>query len=154
MKGAEVITVDEERDVKKDDWLFDFAPAKGAKLLNPIALAYMGDAIYEIAVRQYVIAQPNHRPHHMHQETIKYVSAKAQAKFLNKLAPMLTEEEADVVRQGRNAKSTVPKSANVQEYRHATALEALFGYLYYEKQLERLQELVHLMLKESENEVG
>ena len=128
------------------DWLFDFAPAKGAKQLNPIVLAYIGDAVYEMAIRQYVISQPNHRPHHMHRESIKYVSAKAQAAFLHKLAPMLTDEEADVVRQGRNAKSTVPKSANVNDYRQATALEALFGYLYYEKRVSRLRELVHAML--------
>lgn len=128
------------------DWLFDLAPAKGVKQLNPIVLAYIGDAVYEMAIRQYVIGQANHRPHHMHREAIKYVSAKAQAAFLFKLSPMLTEEEADVVRQGRNAKSTVPKSANVQDYRQATALEALFGYLYYEKRVDRLRELVHVML--------
>ncbi|MGZ9587209.1 Mini-ribonuclease 3 [Paenibacillus marinisediminis] len=128
------------------NWLFDFAPAKGAKQLNPIVLAYIGDAVYEMAIRQYVISHPNHRPHHMHKESIKYVSAKAQAAFLFKLTPLLSEEEADVVRQGRNAKSTVPKSANVNEYRQATALEALFGYLYYEKRIGRLRELVHAML--------
>lgn len=140
----------EQSIINEADWLFDFAPAKGAKLLNPIVLAYIGDAVYEMAIRQYVISQPNHRPHHMHQEAIKYVSAKAQAAFLHRITPLLTEEEADIVRQGRNAKSSVPKNANMNDYRQATALEALFGYLYYEKRMERLRELVYVGLDKSE----
>lgn len=134
----------------ESDWIFDFAPSKGAKLLNPIVLAYIGDAVYEMAIRQYVISQPNHRPHHMHREAIKYVSAKAQAAFLHRITPILTEEEADIVRQGRNTKSSVPKNANMNDYRQATALEALFGYLYYEKRMERLRELVHAGLDKQE----
>jgi len=122
---------------------FPEPPAKPARLLPPLALAYIGDAVYEVAVRQHVMARPNLRPHHLHGQSTKYVSAKAQAKLLALLEPQLTEEERDVVRQGRNAKSgTVPKNANVQDYRHATALECLVGYLYYTGAHDRMRDLL------------
>lgn len=122
---------------------FPDPPAKPARLLPPLALAYIGDAVYEVAVRQHVMARPNLRPHHLHGQSTKYVSAKAQARLLEQIEPLLTEEEKDVVRQGRNAKSgTVPKNANVQDYRLATALESLVGYLYYTGAHDRLRELI------------
>lgn len=122
---------------------FPEPPAKPARLLPPLALAYIGDAVYEVAVRQHVMARPNLRPHHLHGQSTKYVSAKAQAMLLSLLEPQLTEEERDVVRQGRNAKSgTVPKNANVQDYRHATALECLVGYLYYTGAHDRMRDLL------------
>ncbi|MBN3523770.1 ribonuclease III [Paenibacillus apiarius] len=132
--------------------LFPFAPSKEAKHLNPIVLAYMGDAIYEAAIRQYLISKRNHRPNHLHREVISYVSAKAQARFLGCIAPSLTEEEADIVRQGRNTKSSVPKSADVGEYRQATALEALFGYLYFSGQHDRMRQLLNLIIHAHEAE--
>ncbi|WP_245583560.1 Mini-ribonuclease 3 [Paenibacillus assamensis] len=162
MKGVQLTMVDEQQQQERQlgqveagqlDWLFPYRPSKDTKQLNPIVLAYIGDAVYEMAVRQYVISQANHRPNHMHRESIKLVSAKAQARNLQKLVPFLSEEEADVVRQGRNTKSNVPKSANVNEYRQATALEALFGFLYYEKRVERLRELVELMMSEEDGSV-
>ncbi|MNN80384.1 Mini-ribonuclease 3 [compost metagenome] len=107
-------------------------------------LAYAGDAIYEVAVRQYLISLPNLRPNHLHRTATGLVSAKAQSTILAYLMPMLTDEEKDIVRQGRNAKSgTVPKNADVLEYRHATAFECLIGHLYYTGQQARIQELVH-----------
>ncbi|MNC50052.1 Mini-ribonuclease 3 [compost metagenome] len=134
---------------------FPEAPSKPARLLPPLALAYIGDAIYEVAVRQHVMAHPNLRPHHMHSQSTKYVSAKAQARVLTLLEPSLTEDEKDIVRQGRNAKSgTVPKNANVLDYRHATAFESLVGYLYYKGMHERLRNLIangFKMLEEESN---
>ncbi|SDG13173.1 ribonuclease-3 family protein [Fontibacillus panacisegetis] len=122
---------------------FPEAPSKPARLLPPLALAYIGDAIFEVAVRQHVMARPNLRPHHLHGQSTKYVSAKAQARLLALLEPRLTEDEKDIVRQGRNAKSgTVPKNADVLDYRHATAFESLIGYLYYKGTHERLRELI------------
>ncbi|MNI18259.1 Mini-ribonuclease 3 [compost metagenome] len=122
---------------------FPETPSKPARLLPPLALAYIGDAIYEVAVRQHVMARPNLRPHHLHGQSTKYVSAKAQARLLALLEPRLTEDEKDIVRQGRNAKSgTVPKNANVLDYRHATAFESLIGYLYYKGTHERLRHLI------------
>ncbi len=122
---------------------FPDPPAKPARLLPPLALAYIGDAVYEVAVRQHVMARPNLRPHHLHGQSTKYVSAKAQARLLELIELLLTEEEKDVVRQGRNAKSgTVPKNANVQDYRLATAFESLVGYLYYTGAHDRLRWLI------------
>ncbi|MEF2969075.1 Mini-ribonuclease 3 [Paenibacillus sp. M1] len=122
---------------------FPEPPSKPVRLLPPLALAYIGDAVFEVAVRQHVMARPNLRPHHMHRLSTKYVSAKAQAELLALLEPQLTDEEKDVVRQGRNAKSgTIPKNANVQDYRLATALESLIGYLYYTGEHERMRSLI------------
>lgn len=123
---------------------FPYEPSKEARLLPPIVLAYAGDAIYEVAVRQYLISLPNLRPNHLHRSATSLVSARAQSTILTSLEPLLTEEEKDVVRRGRNAKSgSVPKNADVLEYRHATAFECLIGYLYYTGQQGRIQELVH-----------
>lgn len=133
-------------------WLFPYPPAKEPKLLPPIALAYMGDAVYEMAIRQYLISLPNHRPHVLHRQATRYVSAKSQARALGRLVPQLTQEEADIVRQGRNAKSAVPKSANVNEYRQATALEALFGYLYLSGRGDRIRELAEIVVQAPEEE--
>ncbi|WP_018754013.1 ribonuclease III domain-containing protein [Paenibacillus sanguinis] len=122
---------------------FPDAPSKPARLLPPLALAYIGDAVYEVAVRQHVMARLNLRPHHLHGESTKYVSAKAQAQLLALVEPLLTEAEKDVVRQGRNAKSgTIPKNASVQDYRQATAFESLIGFLYYNGQHDRLRLLI------------
>lgn len=122
---------------------FDFPPSKPARLIPPIVLAYIGDAIYEVAVRQFLISRANLRPHHLHRSATSFVSAKAQSRILAFLDPELTEEERDVVRQGRNAKSgSIPKNADVLEYRHATAFETLVGYLYYAGEQDRLRELI------------
>ncbi|WP_336776725.1 Mini-ribonuclease 3 [Paenibacillus sp. MMO-58] len=117
-------------------------PAKKTQLINPVVLAYVGDSVFELLVRQYLVSLPNHKSHHLHKEATKIVSAKAQRKLLEKWKPMLTEEEADIVRRGRNTKSGAPpKNADPADYRQATALECLVGYLYYEGRIERLNEL-------------
>lgn len=132
----------EER-IVDSEW-FPYEPSKPARLLSPIVLAYIGDAIYEVAVRQYLISLPNLRPNHLHRSATGLVSAKAQCAILSFLEPILTDDEKDVARQGRNAKSgTIPKNADVLEYRHATAFECLIGYLYYTGQQARIQEIVH-----------
>ncbi|GAC41054.1 Mini-ribonuclease 3 [Paenibacillus popilliae] len=133
-----------------ETWLFPYPPAKEPKLLPPIVLAYMGDAVYEMAIRQYLISMPNHRPQVLHRQATRYVSAKSQARALARLVPLLTTEEADIVRQGRNAKSAVPKSANVNEYRQATALEALFGYLYFSGRSDRIRQLAEIVVQAPE----
>jgi ribonuclease-3 family protein len=131
---------------------FPYDPSKPARLLSPIVLAYVGDAIYEVAVRQYLVSLPNLRPNHLHRTATSLVSAKAQSTILAHLESLLTEEEHDIARQGRNAKSgTIPKNANVLEYRHATAFECLIGYLYYTGQQTRLQELVHTGIQYMQN---
>ncbi|ASA24396.1 Mini-ribonuclease 3 [Paenibacillus donghaensis] len=122
---------------------FPYEPSKAPRLLSPIVLAYIGDAIYEVAVRQYLISLPNLRPNHLHRTATGLVSAKAQSTILAFLEPSLTDAEKDIARQGRNAKSgSVPKNADVLEYRHATAFECLIGHLYYTGQQERIRELI------------
>lgn len=130
---------------------FPYDPSKPVKLIPPIVLAYIGDAIYEVAVRQYLISLPNLRPNHLHRTATGFVSAKAQSRILGLIEPELTPEEKDIVRQGRNAKSgSVPKNADVLEYRHATAFECLIGYLYYTGQQTRLRDLIHIGIQQME----
>jgi len=129
-----------------------YPPARDPKLLNPLVLAYVGDAVFEMFVRQYVVSQANHRPHHLHRSSVRYVSAKAQSRALELWMPELSEEELEIVRRGRNAKSgSVPKSADVLEYRHSTAFECLIGYLYYMQRWERLRGLIELILGERQD---
>ncbi|URN96166.1 MAG: Mini-ribonuclease 3 [Candidatus Pristimantibacillus lignocellulolyticus] len=125
-------------------------PSKSPNLVSPVVLAYMGDAVYEMMVRQYLISLPNHKSHHLHKEATQFVSAKAQRKMLEKWQSHLTEEEADIVRRGRNTKSgNPPKNADMLDYRHATALEALVGYLYFEGRIERLGQLLAIGIEGS-----
>ena len=127
---------------------FPQLPAKKPSLMPPLALAYIGDAVYEVAVRQHVLSKPNLRPHHMHVQSTKYVSAKAQAQVLVSIEQDLVDDEKNIVRQGRNAKSgTIPKNANVSDYRYATALESLIGYLYYMGRHDRMRALIALGLE-------
>jgi ribonuclease-3 family protein len=120
-------------------------PARPPRLMSPIALAYVGDAVFELLVRQHLAARPNHKPDELHRGAVRFVSAKAQRALLEKLQPHLTEEEAEVVRRGRNAKSgSPPKGADMSDYRHATALECLFGWLYYAGRYGRMAELLRM----------
>lgn len=116
--------------------------------MSPLTWAYVGDAVYELYVRSYLIDTTNLKPNNLHKESIKYVKARAQAEILSNLQEILTEEERDIVRRARNTQNHhLPKNANVQEYMYATALEGLIGYLYLTKQTERLDELFKLILK-------
>jgi ribonuclease-3 family protein len=132
-----------------DSTLFAFPPSKTPGLMPPLALAYIGDAIYEMYVRQYLLSLPNHRPNHLHRQASRIVAAKAQAKLLIEWLPLLDEEELDIVRRGRNAKSgSAPKSADILEYKHSTAFECLIGYLYYQQRFDRLKTLMDQVIKE------
>lgn len=113
------------------------------KLMPPLTWAYIGDCVYELYVRTKLVDKTNLKPHYLHMEAIKKVKAKAQAETLNKIYDLLTEEEKDVVRRGRNAENHhLPKNANVQEYMYSTAFESLIGYLYLTKQEKRLKEIL------------
>lgn len=137
-----------EQSSEKSELWFPQLPAKKPNLMPPLALAYIGDAVYEVAVRQYVLSKPNLRPHHMHLQSTKYVSAKAQAQVLVSIEQDLVDDEKNIVRQGRNAKSgTIPKNANVSDYRYATALESLIGYLYFMGRHDRMRALIALGLE-------
>ncbi|SEF96048.1 ribonuclease-3 family protein [Caloramator fervidus] len=121
---------------------------KNVKLLNPLIWAYVGDVVYEMYIRTYLVSEGIRTPHNIHVESVKFVKASNQSKFLEVILPYLTEEEVEIVRRGRNAKSySVPKNANVLDYRRATALEALFGYLYLNKRVERIDELFKIIFE-------
>jgi ribonuclease III family protein len=113
--------------------------------MAPLTLAYMGDAIFEIFVREYLIGQAQTSVHDLHRRAISYVNAASQARMIRALAEHLSPEEADMVRRGRNQKSgTVPKNADPGEYRYATGFETLLGWLYYKNQTERLMEVMQM----------
>jgi ribonuclease III family protein len=115
------------------------------KQLNSLALAYMGDAVYEKYVRLHLLQSGKVRPNKLHREATNYVSAKAQAKIIHSFIDeqRLSEEEVAVLKRGRNAKSgTVPKNTDVQTYRYSTAFEALIGYLFLGGEEQRLEELI------------
>lgn len=125
--------------------------------LNSLALAYMGDAVFEIYVRHHLIQGGKVKPNQLHKEATKYVSAKAQASMLFHLLDTneLTEYEVSVVKRGRNAKSgSVPKNTDVQTYRYGTAFEALIGYLYLSHNINRLEELIGITFHFIENKEG
>ena len=120
-------------------------------LLSPLTWAYIGDSVYELYIRTKLVNETKQKPHALHMTSIKYVKAKAQAEILKKIEDMLSEEEKDIVRRGRNAENHhLPKNANVQEYMYATAYEALIGYLYLTEQTKRLQEILESSVDENE----
>jgi len=120
--------------------------------LSPVVLAYIGDAVFEIYVRQRLVAGYTRKPHELHRAATRHVSAAAQAKLLERWQPLLTGEEADIVRRGRNTKSgQPPKNADPADYRHATALECLVGYLYYRGDKERLEQLIDIAFENDED---
>ncbi|MDT3417636.1 ribonuclease-3 family protein [Brevibacillus aydinogluensis] len=117
--------------------------SRDPNMLNPLVLAFLGDATYAHCVRYHLIAKGLVKPHQLHKAANRYVSARAQAAILHALLPSLSEEEQAVVRRGRNAKSgSCAKNADIIDYRHATAFEALIGYLYLCGREERVAELV------------
>lgn len=110
---------------------------------SPLTLAYIGDGIFDLVIRTVVVERSNRPANDLHKSTIKYVKAEAQSKMILALTPELTPEEEDVYRRGRNAKSyTSAKNASLGDYRKATGLEALMGYLYLTNQTERMLELI------------
>jgi ribonuclease-3 family protein len=116
-----------------------------AKNCNPLALAFLGDAVYEILVRERIVLNPELSVRRLHSASVEKVRASYQAAGVKVIEPLLSEEEADILRRGRNAKSQVPKSASVGEYRLATGLEALFGYLSLIGEEERIKELFEMI---------
>ena len=120
--------------------------------LNPLQMAYIGDTVHDLYVRSLLLSRgmPVGR---MHRQAIRMVSAAAQARMLEAIEAELTEQEADIVRRGRNAqaKHAAPKNADPADYAHATGLEALWGYLYLSDQTGRLDTLIRLALMRTED---
>lgn len=110
---------------------------------SPLTLAYIGDGIYELMIRSIVVEQGNRQVNKLHQQASRFVKAQAQSEMMETLLPLLSEEEMQIYKRGRNAKSyTTAKNASVNDYRRATGFEALMGYLYLNGNIERLTELV------------
>ncbi len=114
-----------------------------------LALAYMGDCVYEIKIREYLMRQANMPVNMLHRKAKGYVSAAAQSAIMDKLLPLLNEEEEAIFHRGRNAKPhTTPKNMTLSDYKKATGLESLMGYLYLSGKIERIEELMNIIFSE------
>ena len=122
---------------------------KEAIEISPLVFAYIGDAVYEVLIRNLLITNNrNMNVHKLHMKATEHVKAKAQCDDVRKLMEFLTEKELGIFRRGRNSKSyTSPKNATIGDYRMATGFEALIGYLYLTNQEERINELINYVVK-------
>lgn len=114
-----------------------------------MTLAFVGDGVYDLMVRERLVCQANRQAGKLHKLAVEQVKCQAQARRMEKILPLLTEEEQSVYKRGRNAHTThTPKNATSADYHSATGMEALFGYLYLKGRLKRLRELFVLMCQE------
>ena len=126
-----------------------------ARQYSPLALAFLGDSVYEILVREYLVREANRPAAKLHEQKIQLVCAAFQAQAIDRLLPLMTEEETAVYKRGRNANNTVPRHTSAQDYHKATGLEALFGYLHLLGEQARLEELFAAIFPaESRNEIA
>ncbi len=127
---------------------FDIKPMEVMNL-QPLVLAYIGDAVYEAYIRTMLVVNKKTNVNMLHKMSVNYVKAKAQSDIVRRIMDKLNPDEQDVVRRGRNAKSvTVPKHAEITDYRYSTGFEALIGYLYLINQTDRLMEILRLSVEE------
>ena len=116
-----------------------------ARMYSPLTLAFLGDAVYSLLVRNMLSLSANKPARKLHKESIQYVNAAFQAQMIRELLPVLTEDETSVFKRGRNAHSShSPKNQSDADYRYATGLEALYGYLYLCGNTERIKEIFEL----------
>jgi ribonuclease-3 family protein len=121
------------------------------KRLNPLVLAYIGDAVFELYIRKYLIITQGTLVNQLHKQATKFVKAEAQAYIVHNITDSLTEEEITIVKRGRNSKSgSVPKNADLSDYKYATGFEALIGYLYLIGSQERLINLISEAIRQVE----
>lgn len=113
--------------------------------INILALAYLGDAIYELEIRKFLLEKNITKVNQLQTESIKYVSAINQAKYLKEMIDknFFTDEELNVILRARNHKSHKSKSTDIVTYKYSTALEAVIGYLYYQKSNKRIEEIMN-----------
>lgn len=117
--------------------------------VSTLGLAHMGDGVFDVLCRAYLCAKGDQTVLKLHKDTVNLVKAPTQAKFADKLKPLLTEEEMGYFRRGKNAHThAAPKSATPQEYAKATGLEALFGALYLLGRTERINELFNILMED------
>ncbi len=127
------------------------------RLMQPAVLAFMGDAVFNLFIRERLILNKKGTSHQLHLYSTDYVKAASQARISKVLLSTFTEDEAYIFRRGRNAKSTtVPKNADIQDYKYATAFEAVMGFLYLTGQQERLNALMQqaaILIETAETEI-
>lgn len=112
--------------------------------MSPLALAYIGDAVYELFVRQHLISQGVVKVNDLHRQAVKLVKATAQSHIIHQLEGQLTDAELRMVKRGRNAKSgKTPKNTELIDYRYSTGFECLLGYLHLTQQQQRLEEILN-----------
>ncbi len=128
-----------EKSITESYFDFEVEPS----MVSPLSLAYIGDAVYEVYIRSYIMRNQNMPVSKLHKAATRYVSAKAQAQIVKQIMDSLCDEELSQYKRGRNAHSyTSAKNADIVDYRMATGLEALLGYLYIKKDTQRLEEIV------------
>lgn len=125
----------------------DFLDEKSLGEYSPLILAYIGDAVFELMVRTRIVLAGKRKIKDIHGDTVQVVKAENQAKLIRTLFNDLTSEEQEIVKWGRNAKSTPPKNADIGDYRMSTGFEALLGFLYLKGDEERLLYLVNKVLE-------
>lgn len=124
-----------------------------AKQLSPLTLAFYGDCVYELLVRQRIVRAGSRPSQELHRLAVEKVRASYQSAAYECILPVLSEEETDIIKRGRNATGlNPPRSSNAKEYHQATAVEALFGYLSLIGENARLEELFEVILSEEKNE--
>ena len=122
----------------------------GTNEINILALAYLGDAVYELKIRELLLSKGNYKVNKLQNMAMDFVTAKKQCKFINYLLDnnLLNDEEIDYVKRGRNANTySHPKNTDIVTYKWATGFECLFGYLYIEKKEQRIDEIINIILE-------
>ena len=120
---------------------------------SPLTLAYIGDDVFDLIIRTIVVNKGNTSPNKLHGNTVQYVSARAQSSILDSIMPILTDEEKDIARRGRNSKPhSKAKNASTIDYLKATALESIVGYLYLKDDMERIFELIKYGINKIEDD--
>jgi ribonuclease-3 family protein len=120
--------------------------------INSLVLAYLGDSIYELYIRKSLIGKKLNKVNDLQKEAVKYVSAKGQAMFLEKLINLnyFSNQELDIIKRARNSKpASHPKNVDILTYKHATAFEALIGYLYLNNNIDRIEEIINYIIGEN-----
>ncbi len=128
---------------------------KDAKMLPPLVLAYIVDSVFELFIREKLVSSGIRNVHKLHVNAITYVRAKSQSFMVHELADILTPDEQEIVRRGRNANThTHPKNADISDYRYATGFESLIGYLYLTNQTERMSHILERSFELMNKEKG
>lgn len=118
------------------------------QIVSNQTLAFIGDAVYNVYIRTYLASKSTMQTGVLHRQSVKYVSAKAQSKIIDKIIENLTEDEINMYKRGRNTNiTTVSKNVDIVEYKKATGFEALIGDLYLQKDIARLEEIIHMAIQ-------